>query len=131
MRPATLLCVVMGSILGGLSIAHPVFAHHSFGLFDRSQVISRTGPVNEFEWINPHTWLHVDLADENGDVTTWSFEAGNIAQLTRLGWNVESFSVGTQVTVGFRPMKDGSRGGQLMNVTLPDGRQVCSNVGCG
>ncbi len=131
MRPATLLCVVMGSILGGLSIAYPVFAHHSFGLFDRSQVISRTGPVNEFEWINPHTWLHVDLADENGDVTTWSFEAGNIAQLTRLGWNVENFSVGTQVTVGFRPMKDGSRGGQLMNVTLPDGRQVCSNVGCG
>ncbi len=131
MRPATLLCAVTGSILGALSIAHSVFAHHSFGLFDRSQVISRTGTIDEFEWINPHTWLHVDLADENGDVTTWSFEAGNIAQLTRLGWNVESFSVGTQVTVGFRPMKDGSRGGQLMNVTLPDGRQVCSNVGCG
>lgn len=131
MRMATLQCAVMGGILGAISIAFPVFAHHSFGLFDRSQVISRTGTVNEFEWINPHTWLHVDFTDENGDVTTWSFEAGNTAQLTRLGWNLENFPVGAQVTVGFRPMKDGSRGGQLMNVTLPDGRQVCSNVGCG
>lgn len=108
-----------------------VLAHHSTGLFDQSQVLLRTGTVQEFEWINPHTWLHVDLPDENGNVATWAFEGGSITQLTPLGWSRDAVPPGTRITVGFRPMKDGSRGGQLMSVTLPDGRQLCSNRGCG
>ena len=121
----------MGGTLAAFSIAFPVLAHHSTALFDQSQVISQTGTINEFEWINPHAWLHVDITDETGTVTTWSFEGGNTGQLARLGWNLDDFAQGTAITVGFRPMKDGSRGGQLMNVTLPDGHQVCSNRGCG
>ena len=57
-----------------LVVACPVLAHHSTGLFDQSKVVSRTGTVRQFESINPHTWLHVDLIDENGKVATWSFE---------------------------------------------------------
>ena len=114
-----------------LFLTFPVLAHHSTGLFDQSQVILQEGTVNEFEWINPHTWLHVDFTDENGNVTTWAFEGGSITQLGQLGWSRDDFLPGTEITVGFRPMKDGSRGGQLMSATLPDGRQVCSNRGCG
>jgi len=114
-----------------LLLTFPVLAHHSTGLFDQSQVIEQEGTVGEFEWINPHTWLHVDLADENGNVRTWAFEGGSITQLTPLGWSRDAVPPGTNITVGFRPMKDGSRGGQLMSVTLPDGRQLCSNRGCG
>ena len=114
-----------------LAFTFPVLAHHSTGLFDQSQVIEREGTVNEFEWINPHTWLHVDLADENGNAATWAFEGGSITQLTPLGWSRDDVQPGTKITVGFRPMKDGSRGGQLMSATLPDGRQLCSNRGCG
>ena len=119
------------TIVYALSLTFPVLAHHSTGLFDQSQVISQTGTVNEFEWINPHTWLHVDFTDESGKVTTWAFEGGSITQLTRLGWSLEDFPPDTEITVGFRPMKDGSRGGQLMSATLPDGRRICSNRGCG
>ena len=114
-----------------LLLTFPVLAHHSTGLFDQSQVILQEGTVNEFEWINPHTWLHVDFTDENGNVTTWAFEGGSVSQLTSLGWSRDDFLPGTEITVGFRPMRDGSRGGQLMSATLPDGRQVCSNRGCG
>ncbi len=124
----TAICGIASALL----LTCPVLAHHSTGLFDQSQVISQAGTVNEFEWINPHTWLHVDFTDENGNVTTWAFEGGSISQLTRLGWSVDAFPpAGTEITVGFRPMKDGSRGGQLMSATLPDGRKVCSNRGCG
>ena len=121
----------MGGIVCALVLAFPVFAHHSTGMFDQTQTLSRTGTVNELDWINPHAWLHVDLTDESGVVRTWSFEGGNIGQLAQLGWRLEDFAQGTEIIVGFRPMKDGSRGGQLMSATLPDGRKICSNRGCG
>ena len=121
----------MGGIVCALVLAFPVFAHHSTGMFDQTQTLSRTGTVNELDWINPHAWLHVDLTDESGVVRTWSFEGGNIGQLAQLGWRLDDFAQGTEIIVGFRPMKDGSRGGQLMSATLPDGRKICSNRGCG
>ncbi|MCZ6682675.1 MAG: DUF6152 family protein [Planctomycetota bacterium] len=123
----TAICGIACALL----LTFPILAHHSTGLFDQSQVISQVGTVNEVEWINPHTWLHVDVADENGNVARWSFEGGSPRQLIPLGWSVDDLPPGTEITVGFRPMRDGSRGGQLMSVTLPDGRQLCSNRGCG
>ena len=120
-----------GGVICALILSFPVGAHHSTGMFDQTQTLARTGTVSHFDWINPHAWLHVNLTDENGEVTTWAFEGGNVGQLAQLGWRLEDFEEGTEVTVGFRPMKDGSRGGQLMSATLPDGRMVCSNRGCG
>jgi hypothetical protein len=87
--------------------------------------------VKQFEWINPHVWLHLTIANASGQEATWSFEGGSPAQLADLGWKRESFVVGAKVAIGFRPMKDGSRGGQIMNVTLTSGQKVCSNRGCG
>ena len=123
--------IAICGIASALLLTGPVLAHHSTGLFDQSQLIEQEGTVSEFEWINPHTWLHVDFTDENGNVTTWAFEGGSITQLTPLGWNRDDFPPSTPITVGFRPMRDGSRGGQLMSATLPDGRKICSNRGCG
>lgn len=117
-------------VLCGIAFAAPAVAHHSFAIFDQSQVLEHSGPINDIEWINPHVWLHLDVPDENGVVRSWAFEAGNTGQLERLGWDRETIVPGVEVTVGFRPMRDGSRGGQLMSVTLPDGTQVCSNRGC-
>jgi hypothetical protein len=121
---------LVASIVCGLTLAGPALAHHSFAIFDQTQVLEHTGPINDIEWINPHVWLHIDVTNENGEVQSWAFEAGNTGQLERLGWNREAIVPGVEVTVGYRPMKDGSRGGQLMSVTLPDGTQVCSNRGC-
>jgi hypothetical protein len=112
-------------------LAAPAFAHHSFAMFDQSKVLNMLGLVKEFEFFNPHAWLHLAIVNDKGDASTWSFEAGSVAQLARLGWSKDSFKVGDQVEVGFRPLKDGSRGGQLMSVKLANGRKVCSNRGCG
>jgi hypothetical protein len=112
-------------------LAAPAFAHHSFAMFDQSRVLYMPGMVKDFEFVNPHTWLHLAIVNDKGEASTWSFEAGSVAQLVRLGWSKDSFKVGDRVEVGFRPLKDGSRGGQLMSVKLANGQKVCSNRGCG
>ena len=100
--------------------AAPAFAHHSFAMFDQSKVVYMPGTVTEFEFVNPHTWLHLAFVNDKGETSTWSFEAGAVAQLVRLGWSKDSFKVGDKVEIGFRPLKDGSRGGQLMSVKLDE-----------
>ena len=120
--------------LAGLAatlLAAPAFPHHSYAVFDQSKVVYMAGPVKEFELVNPHAWLHLNIVNDKGDVSTWSFEAGSPAQLARLGWSKDTFKIGDKVEVGFRPMKDGSRGGQLMSVKLSGGQKLCSNRGCG
>ena len=117
-------------IAAALSVA-PAFAHHSFAIFDQSKMLYLSGTVKQFELVNPHTWLHLAVANDKGDVSTWSFEAGSVLQLATLGWSKDSFRIDDKVEVGFRPMKDGSRGGQLMSVKLTSGQKLCSNRGCG
>jgi len=112
-------------------LAAPALAHHSFAMFDQSKVLYLSGMVKDFEFVNPHAWLNVNIANDKGDVLTWSFEGGSPSQLVRLGWSKDNFRVGDKVEVGFRPMKDGSRGGQLMSVKFSSGQRLCSNRGCG
>jgi hypothetical protein len=118
------------AVLAAALSAAPAIAHHAFAMFDQSQVLFMSGTVKELEFVNPHTWLHIVVKDKD-NAATWSFEGGSVPQLVRLGWSKDSFKVGDEVKVGFRPMKDGSRGGQLMSVTFADGQRVCSNRGCG
>jgi len=113
------------------AFALPAFAHHSFAIFDQSKVNYVTGTVKEFELTNPHAWLNVTLVDNKGQTSIWSFEGGSVTQLVQLGWKRENFPAGKKVVVGYRPMKDGSRGGQLMSATPENGQKVCSNRGCG
>ena len=117
--------------MAAVLLAAPALAHHSFAMFDQSRVLYMPGMVKDFEFVNPHTWLHLAIVNDKGEASTWSFEAGSVAQLVRLGWSKDSFKIGDRVEVGFRPLKDGSRGGQLMSVKFSNGQKVCSNRGCG
>jgi hypothetical protein len=120
--------------LAGLAaalLAAPALAHHSFAMFDQSRVLYLSGTVKEFELINPHAWLQIVVNDGKGDIAAWSFEGGSVPQLVRLGWSKNNLKAGDVVEVGYRPMKDGSRGGQLMSVKQANGQRVCSNRGCG
>jgi hypothetical protein len=116
--------------IAAVLLAAPVYAHHAFAIFDQTKLLHVSGTVKQFELVNPHAWLHVVIANDKGETLTWSFEGGSVAQLTSLGWK-DSLRAGDKLEVGFHPMKDGSRGGQLMNVMLPNGQKLCSNRGCG
>jgi hypothetical protein len=112
-------------------IAAPALAHHSFAIFDAAKMAYSTGTVKEFELVNPHAWLNVTILNDKGQSSVWSFEGGSVAQLASLGWSKDTFRVGDKVEVGYHPMKDGSRGGQLMSVKTANGKKLCSNRGCG
>ena len=103
----------------------PALAHHSFAMFDNRKVSEISGTVSDFEWINPHAWLHVRSTDANGRPITWSFEMGSVSQLVRDKWERDTVKIGEQVTVAFHPLRDGSHGGQFRLVKFPDGRAVC------
>jgi hypothetical protein len=116
--------------IAAVLLAGPAFAHHAFAMFDQSKLVYLSGTVKQFELVNPHAWLHVVIVNDKGDTSTWSFEGGSVNQLVSLGWK-DSVKPGEKVDVGFYRMKDGSRGGQLMNVKLDSGQKLCSNRGCG
>jgi hypothetical protein len=105
-----------------LSSATAAAAHHSFAMFDRDKTDSVSGTVKAFELVNPHSWLRIEVADAAGAQNEWSLELGGAGQLGRFGWAPNAFHPGDKVMVRYHPLKDGSYGGQLVSVTLPNGK---------
>ncbi len=96
-------------------------AHHSFAMFDQSQQLTLKGTVREFQWTNPHAWIHLDVPNTSGGVDTWQVELNSPNNLKRQGWKSTSLKVGDAVTLMLNPLKDGTKGGLFVAVTLADG----------
>ena len=103
----------------------PAAGHHSFAMFDQTKTITLSGTVEGFEFINPHSWLHMTVIDESGATATWSFEMGSVGQLARDGWNRDTIAAGEEVAITFHPLEDGSNGGQFRSLAFADGRSLC------
>jgi hypothetical protein len=112
------------SAVATLAVAAPAAAHHSFAMFDADKTVSITGTVKEFEWTNPHAWLRVMVADQSGKPLQWALEMGSPGQMAGRGWKPDSAKPGDKVTITLHPLKDGSRGGQLLSTVLPNGQQL-------
>ena len=110
-----------GVVLGVGSAA----AHHAFAAeFDAKKPISLRGTVTRMEWINPHTWIHLDVKKADGKVERWMIEGGPPNALFRRGFTKESLPVGAVILVeGFRA-KDGSTRGNGRDITFADGRRL-------
>ena len=109
-------------------LAGTALAHHSFAMFDPDKLITQEGVVKEFEWTNPHVWLHIMAPDTVGKGVTWSFEMQAVAAASSAGWRANIVKPGDKVAVEFHPLKDGSRGGELVAATLPDGKRLGSSA---
>ena len=111
--------------VAAIAIAAPAFAHHSFAMFDAEKTLTMKGTVKEFEWTNPHSWLRVTVMDEKtGKPLLWALEMSSPARLTTMGMHADSVRAGDAVSVTFHPMRDGTRGGQFIQATLPNGKAV-------
>jgi hypothetical protein len=109
-----------GIVLAGL-FAMSAWAHHSFSVFDMQTEITLEGEVVEFEWTNPHTWVWVNVTNEDGTVTKWGFEGMSPNYLGRRGWTRDTLKPGDRITVMANPLKSGEPGGTFLRCTLEDG----------
>jgi uncharacterized protein DUF6152 len=123
-----LRAVCAAAFLMPLFAAFPAAAHHSFAMFDTTKQVTVQAVVKQFTWANPHVWLDVVVTDDRGQAQTWGLESLAVGLLYRDGWTADSLKPGDKVTVQLHPMRDGTNGGQLMKVTLPDGRVLNSGA---
>lgn len=113
------------ALVAGLGLAaQSAWSHHSAAMFDSGQVKEVSGTIKEFQFTNPHTWIQVDVADANGEVTEWSLEWGSPNQLGRQGIRPSTFPPGAPVTVRTNPMLDGSPAGLFIGARFDDGTTV-------
>jgi hypothetical protein len=108
-----------------LAASVPAAAHHSFSaIFDAAKPVMVTGTVTRLEWMNPHTWIYLDVKADDGSTQAWAFELGSPNRLMRYGWNQNSLPTGQTVTIAGSRARDGSLKAAVDTVTLPDGKRL-------
>ena len=119
------LLKVIASAAMLMAAALPVAAHHSFSAeFDATKQVTLEGSVVQMEWVNPHSWLTIDVPKADGTVERWRIEGGSPSVLLRLGWNRNSLPAGTRIKVVAFQAKDGSLRGSSRDIQFPDGRKL-------
>ena len=116
-------------MVGGLVLATwagAALAHHSFAAeFDQNRPIRLQGQVTKFEWVNPHSWIHVEAVDpKTGKRAIWRVEGGAPSALLRRGWNRNSLPAGTKITVQAFAARDGDTRASASEISFPDGREL-------
>ena len=117
-----------GTVLVTLAVAilalavGPVRAHHSGAMFEDVRTLELTGSVVRFDYVNPHSWLYVNVENEDGTVTEWGFELDSQSVLRRRGVSPNHWQEGDRVAVRTRPLKDGRPAGFLVGAVSNQGK---------
>ena len=123
--------LILVSLAIGLLSATMVEAHHSFTQFDRDTEMIQTGKVVRWAFNNPHSWLYLNVENEDGTETLWSFEGSSPVSLVGRGITGRTFEPGSELTYMYCPLIDGRPGGHLGWIQLPDGTFINpSDGGC-
>lgn len=118
------LIVILGAAVVLLFVAGPMFAHHGAAAYDTSQNTTLKGTVVEFDFINPHCQLFINVADESGALVKWDGEFTNPGTLHRRGWTKEMFKPGDQITMIGNRAKNGANVLRVLKLQMADGKEI-------
>jgi Family of unknown function (DUF6152) len=118
-------------VAAGLTMAGvPALAHHSlFAVFDENESVTLKGVISKVEWVNPHVYLYIDVADATGKVSTWSIETFPPNTLRRGGLTRDKLGFGEHVTLLGYAARNGSPLAFLRKITFADGHEVLISLG--
>jgi hypothetical protein len=105
----------------------PLFAHHGTSPYDTTKLTTVKGTVTDFQFINPHVEISVEVTDDKGKTETWIGEANSPNVLSRHGWDRNIIKKGDQITVIGNRGKNGSRTLRLQKVVLSNGQELDPN----
>ena len=106
--------------LAFLTLAAAGSAHHSHSNYETTVYTHLEGVVTEFHWMNPHTWIYIDVRGDNGQSVVWALEGPSPTELTNDGWARDDVEVGDTINVRCHQLKDGSNG-CLLGFLTPEG----------
>ena len=116
---------VLVTVIVALGVSSSLRAHHSFAAeFDANQPVKLKGTVVKMDWVNPHTWIHLDVKNPDGTVTRWMIEGGTPNTLVRRGFNKKSLEAGTEITIEGYRAKNGANRANGADMILPDGKRL-------
>jgi hypothetical protein len=119
----TILGGVVCALVSGATL--PISGHHAFSAeFDADKPIQLTGTVVKMEWVNPHTWLHIDVKDSSGQIQKWMIEGGPPTSLLRRGLTRQSLKIGAEVNVTGFLAKAGGYKANGRDITLQGGEKL-------
>ena len=124
MRARWYVAVAVAGI-GVLGLSMATEAHHAFSAeFDANKPVFLRGTITKVEWINPHIWVHLQVAEPDGTLADWAVEGGAPNAMFRRGWNLESVPPGIEIVVEGYRAKNGENKANGRTIQLPDGRRL-------
>ena len=111
-------------LIGLFAACQPAYAHHGFGTFDMNADVEITGTVTDLAFVNPHSWLYLDVAGDDGEAIPYRCEMRSATTLRRSGWSPEMFPAGAQVTIQGSPDRNDPRACYVSTVIFADGSSI-------
>jgi hypothetical protein len=109
--------------------ASPAFAHHSIAEYDMTALTTVKGTVTQFEWSNPHAYIHIEAKDDKGNVVEWTAELASLGMLARINWKRDTVKPGDEITIYGNPAKNGKTLMRLDKITFANGQELSARVG--